>query len=126
MIRGIHHTALAVTDIPRASSFYEAVLGFEPVGPDDPTNTVETAAYYWLEIGEGEWLNLAHRPDAVPESTGKLDDPHLAFRATDERRARVERRLRDRGVPFHESTTSTYFRDPDGNLLELTSWDGPD
>jgi catechol 2,3-dioxygenase-like lactoylglutathione lyase family enzyme len=131
MIRGIHHTALAVSDIPRACSFYETVLGFEPVGPDDHENTVETATYYWLDIGGGEWLNLAHRPDAVPDPElddppGKLDDPHLAFRVTDEERARVEDRLRERGVPFHESTTSMYLRDPDGNLLELTTWAGPD
>lgn len=46
MVDGIHHAALAVSDIPPAVSFYEEVLGFHPLGPDDPDRTIETAEYF--------------------------------------------------------------------------------
>jgi catechol 2,3-dioxygenase-like lactoylglutathione lyase family enzyme len=126
MVDGVHHAALAVSDIPRAVSFYEDVLGFTPVGPDDPRNTIKTADYFWMDIGGGEWLNLAVRPDATPAHPGEKDDPHLAFRATETEIDAINRRVTDRGLPLHETQTSIYFRDPDGNFLELTDWSGPE
>jgi catechol 2,3-dioxygenase-like lactoylglutathione lyase family enzyme len=126
MVDGIHHAALAVSDLPRAVSFFEDVLGFAPVGPDDPASTLETADYYWMDAGDGVWLNLADRPDATPDHPGEPDDPHLAFRATEDEIDAVVRRLSARHVAVHESRTSVYFHDPDGNFLELTHWSGPD
>lgn len=126
MVDGFHHAALAVSDLPRAVSFYAEVVGFDSIGPDDPDRTVETAEYFWMDAGGGEWINLAARPEATPDHPGENDDPHLAFRATGAEIAAVERRLRDRGIAMRESRTSIYFRDPDGNFLELTHWKGPD
>jgi catechol 2,3-dioxygenase-like lactoylglutathione lyase family enzyme len=126
MVDGIHHAAIAVSDVPRAVSFFADVVEFVPVGPDDPERTPETAGYYWMDVGGGTWLNLADRPDATPAHPGDLDDPHIAFRATADEIDAVVRRLSARDAAVHESRTSVYFHDPDGNLLELTRWDGPD
>ena len=126
MVQGFHHAGIAVADIPRAVSFYEDVLEFEPLGPDDPEKRIETAAYFWMAITGTEWVNLAERPDATPDHPGDRDDPHLAFSATDDEISTVEQRLTDRGVAVHETRSSIYFHDPDGNFLELTRWSGPD
>ncbi|WP_254522356.1 VOC family protein [Natrinema caseinilyticum] len=126
MVEGVHHAALAVSDLPRAVSFYEGVLEFTPIGPDNPENTIETADYFWMDIGGGEWINFADRPDVTPKHPGDKDDPHLAFRATEDEISSVKQRLVVRDVEVHETRTSIYFHDPDGNFLELTDWNGPD
>jgi catechol 2,3-dioxygenase-like lactoylglutathione lyase family enzyme len=126
MVGGIHHATLAVSDLPRAVSFYSSTLGLTLVGPDDSENTVETADYVWMDIGDGEWINFAYRPDATPNHPGEKDDPHLAFRATEEDIETVKRRLVEQDVEVHETRTSIYFHGPDGNFLELTYWNGPD
>ncbi|WP_458189851.1 VOC family protein [Haladaptatus sp. NG-WS-4] len=126
MVQGFHHAALAVADVPRAVSFYEEVLGFRPLGPDDPERTIETANYIWMDAGGDEWLNLADRPDTTPDHPGDINDPHLAFRASDDEISAVRRRLADRDVAVRDSRTSIYFHDPAGNFLELTDWSGPD
>ena len=126
MVEGFHHAALAVSDVPSAVSFYEEVLEFRPVGPDDSENTVETADYFWMKIKDGEWVNFADRPDATTDHPRENDDPHLAFRTTEEEISTVKQRLADRDVEVRETRTSIYFHDPDDNFLELTHWDGPD
>ncbi|MFB6193647.1 MAG: VOC family protein [Halobaculum sp.] len=125
MLDGFHHASLAVADVPRAVSFYQEVLGFEPVGPDDPTNDVETATDYWLAAGADEWVLLADRPDATPDHDER-DDPHLAFRADEAAIRRVRTRLTDRDVPHRTVETGVYFHDPAGNYLEVTNWEGPE
>lgn len=125
MVQRFHHAGVAVANIPRAVSFYEDVLEFEPLGPDDPENSIETAAYFWMAITETEWVNFAERPDATPDHPGKKDDPHLAFYATEDEINTVKQRLTDRDVAVHETRTSIYFHDPAGNFLELTHWNGP-
>lgn len=142
MPAAFHHAAVAVSDLAVAVPFYEDVLGLDPVGPDDPDADVETAAYYWMAVGDDQWLNLARRPDSTPVGTGDagtdaetppvngergaLDDPHLALRVSEAEQAGIRNRALERDVDVHESPTSLYLRDPDGNLLEATVWDGPE
>jgi catechol 2,3-dioxygenase-like lactoylglutathione lyase family enzyme len=126
MVSGFHHAALAVSNLERAVEFYADVLDWEPLGPDDPEKSIDTADYYWMRISAGEWANLAERPDATPEPTGQTDDPHLAFSATEEETAALADRLRERGVDVREEATGIYFHDPDGNYFEVTHWQGPD
>lgn len=123
---GFHHAAIAVSDIPRAVSFYEGVLDCRPVGPDDPANDRETAQYFWLAVSEESWLNLADRPSAIPEGTGAMDDPHVAFAVEEDELATIRERLDERGIESQQTETSLYFRDPDGNYLEATHFDGPE
>lgn len=125
MVEGLHHVAIAVSDIPRAASFYEEVLGFHLVGSDDPEKTPETADYFWIGIGDDEWMNLADRPDATPDCPGEKDDPHLVFHAIEDEIHITKQRLADRNVEVRESGPSIYFQDPDSNFLELTHWNGP-
>ena len=125
-MNGIHHVALAVADVSRAVSFYTETIGLEAIGPDDPTNDIETAAYFWLRCGSDQWVNLARKPNATPTESGLHDDPHVALRASESAVDALADRLADAGIEVRESETSVYFRGPDGNFVEVTHWHGPD
>jgi catechol-2,3-dioxygenase len=62
-------------------------------------------------------------PDRAPESSGLR---HVAFMVGRDDLAEAQERLRERGVDFrfedHGNAHSVYFSDPDGNVIELTSY----
>lgn len=126
MVDGFHHAAIPITDIPRTIEFYEEIVGLEPVGPDDPERTAETATYYWMAVDDDQWVNFAVRPDATPDLPGELDDPHVAFRADKNEVHRIQERLAEHDIDVTETQTSIYFHDPDGNHIEVTHFEGPE
>ncbi len=109
MIQGLDHAALAVSDLPRAVSFYRDMLGLRPVDARDPATSS-----YWLNFGPGQTLNLALAPERTPNALGLAADLNTM--------AELERRLVKRGIKPHRSRTGVYFCDPDGNFLEVTCW----
>lgn len=133
-VRGIDHWVIVVTDVPRTLDFYER-LGFtisweaRPGRPDMPT----------IRINDAQKINVHGRD--LPDRPGYLGARHPAVGGADfclewvgtvqevldllERnsvKAEVgpSTRLCARGP-----STSVYFRDPDGNLVELTVYDSP-
>ena len=123
-VEGIDHVALAVTDIERTARWYIEVLGFEHLHKG-----------MWggvpLFIGKGTTALALFpaRNDARPASS-KADHIgmlHLAFRASREEFDAAQRELKARGIQFtfqdHEISESIYFDDPDGNQLEITTYD---
>ncbi len=121
MIQGFDHAALAVSDLPRAVSFYRDVLGLRPVDTSDPATSS-----HWLNFGPGQTLNLTLAPERTPKALGLETDlntsAHLAFAAPEAFLVELERRLVEHGVTPHRSRTGVYFCDPDGNFLEVTCW----
>ena len=69
---------------------------------------------------------------SYPDHTNPNSDntnPHWAFGATPENLAKFAAHLTREGIPFNgprshhgTSVVSIYFRDPDGNNLEVTTW----
>ena len=63
-------------------------------------------------------------PERGPESTGLR---HVAFMVGRDDLARAQTRLGEHGVEFrfedHGNAHSVYFRDPDGNVIELTTYE---
>jgi catechol-2,3-dioxygenase len=63
-------------------------------------------------------------PERQPESTGLR---HVAFMVGRDDLAGAQTRLRDHGVEFrfedHGNAHSVYFPDPDGNVIELTTYE---
>ena len=125
MVQRFHHAGIPVSDLPRAVAFYDEVLGFDPLGPADPSETIETATYFWMAITDGEWLNFAVRPDATPDPPYQKDDPHLGYYASESETEAIADRLRDRDIDVREVSTGIYFHDTEGNYVEVTHWDGP-
>ncbi len=111
-----HHIALRSSDFARAKAFYTETLGFDIVGQIPGSDIV------FIDIG-GTTIELMGGGEAPPSdrpSTGLL---HLAFEVDDVDTTYSE--LVAKGVEFHVQPRDAgdirlaFFRDPDGNELEL-------
>jgi catechol 2,3-dioxygenase-like lactoylglutathione lyase family enzyme len=140
-VNGIHHVALSVPDMKKAHEFYSDLLGFEKVGgndfswgegsegPDRVLRLKNSAANYSMLKAGNIYLELfefsspkqpAQDPDKPVSTYGYT---HFAFDVTG-----IEdlyRRLVAAGMDFHTEpqhftgVSSTYGRDPFGNVIEL-------
>jgi len=122
-IEGLDHLVLTVTDVGRTSDFYERVLGMEPI--------VFAEGRHALGFG-AQKINLHEaarefEPKAATPTPGSAD---LCF-LTNVPVAEVIEHLESSGVEDVEGPvrrkgatgpiTSVYFRDPDGNLIEVSN-----
>jgi len=118
VVLALHHVSLLVSDTDRARRFYEDVLALMPL--DRPDLGFPGA---WLALGDGQQLHLMELPDPDPKS-GRPEhggrDRHFALRVAD--LAPFIERLEQAGVNYTRSRSgraSIFFRDPDGNAVEL-------
>ena len=125
MIESLDHLVLTVRDVDATVAFYERVLGMRGIEFGGGRRA--------LEFG-GQKLNL-HPASAPIEPCADRPTPgsaDLCF-VTREEPAAVVARLEREGVEVLEGPvprtgargpiTSVYFRDPDGNLIEVSSYD---
>ncbi len=120
----IDHLVLTVFDIERTLDFYSRVLGMEPV--------TFAGGRRGLAFGRQK-LNLHQagrefEPKALRPAPGAID---LCF-ITEQPLADVMAQLRTHGVVIIEGPVdktgalgpmkSVYFRDPDGNLIEVSNY----
>jgi catechol 2,3-dioxygenase-like lactoylglutathione lyase family enzyme len=132
-IRGLDHLALSVTDVARTLDFYRRALGAAVLYEDlwragkIPVAILQVGASR-LSIHEAA---RPARPHAQAPAPGSAD---FCFR-WDGPLAAAAAQLAAAGVAIEEGPVprpaadgqpgaSLYFRDPDGNLLELLSTDG--
>ena len=122
-IEGLDHLVLTVADVGRTRDFYERVLGMEPV--------VFGEGRHGLAFGSQK-INLHEagrefEPKAAVPTPGSADLCFLANVSV----AEVVEHLQANGVEILEGPVgrtgatgpikSVYFRDPDGNLIEVAS-----
>ena len=123
MIERIDHLVLTVADITATVAFYTRVLGFEAVEKD---------GRWSLHFGRQN-MNLhqtdhTFEPKAAKPTPGSGDLCFIAAITLEQ----VQEHLRAAGVATEEGPvartgamgpmTSLYVRDPDGNLLEISSY----
>ena len=132
MLQGIDHVVLVVRDLERSLAFYRDVLGCRVLREAEWRRG--EARFPSVAIGGGQMLNLHQastpvNPEAVNPQVGSED---LCFVAAGPI-AEVAARLSAYGVPVEIGPvqrmggrgvmgTSVYFRDPDGNLLEIMAY----
>jgi catechol 2,3-dioxygenase-like lactoylglutathione lyase family enzyme len=123
-IERIDHLVLTVADVERTVLFYTVVLGMEAVTFDDGRRA--------LAFGDQK-INLHEAgreidPKAARPTPGSADLCLIADALPDE----IAKWLSIRGVAIEEGPvmrtgargviTSFYLRDPDGNLIEISSY----
>ena len=121
-LRRLDHVSLNVSDRTRSIAWYRDVLGLEQRGEprqdDRPVFMGEFGACVALFQAQLE------TPERQPESTGLR---HVAFMVGRDGLAEARARLHEHGVEFrfedHGNTHSIYFPDPDGNVIELTTYE---
>jgi catechol 2,3-dioxygenase-like lactoylglutathione lyase family enzyme len=132
MISAVDHVVLVVSDFERALTFYKDVLGCEWLGVEEWRQG--RRRYPSLRVGRN-MLNVHQggnpvNPEAANPQPGSED---LCFVWDGPIETAVER-LKRHNVPIEIGPvkrfgargvdgTSVYLRDPDGNLLELMSYD---
>lgn len=121
----VDHLVLTVADVERAAEFYERILGMQALSfPDDRR-----------ALSFGEQSIKLHAASDLVEPTATHPVPgsaNLCF-VTENAVSEVQEHLRANDVRIEEGPvirtgavgpiTSLYFRDPDGNLIEVAHYD---
>ena len=124
----LNHVALPTANPERAAQFYCDVLGFRVT----PRPSFSFRGAWLLHPCAGPMIHLIHdasfTPPAVPTINSRTN--HLALHVDDYDAAVAL--LRQHGVELVEHVLPDYryrqafFRDPDGNVLEVGEWPSPD
>jgi catechol 2,3-dioxygenase-like lactoylglutathione lyase family enzyme len=125
--QGVHHITLVGSNREETIKFYQGVLGM-PLVFEQPNLDVPEENHLYFDAGDGRLLTFFVRPTRQndptknPEGIGNLH--HLAFTVSRATYDVIARRLDDLGIentgPIDRGfMNSIYFRDPNGQLLEL-------
>jgi catechol 2,3-dioxygenase-like lactoylglutathione lyase family enzyme len=131
-IKGLHHITCICSNMDRTVSFYRDLLGMtllkQSTNDDDPT-----ARHFYFgdpEASPGSMVTFLEYANMEPGQVGVGIVHHFALRADslDELDA-WHKHLKEHGVQSTEPINRTYFssiyfRDPDGNIIEIAT-DGP-
>lgn len=120
----LHHAALTVSDIERATRFYTNVLGLQLVATFGPKR-IFSNGQVMLGIGEANSAD----PATLRFDEGRVGMDHLSFSVSDRQALEQACQILDaHGVPRGEVTdlgdfgiSILAFRDPDNIQLELTA-----
>jgi glyoxalase family protein len=125
--QGVHHITFVGSNREATIAFYQGVLGM-PLVFEQPNLDVPEEVHLYFDPGDGRLITFFVRPTRIPDPTpnpegiGNLH--HIAFNVSRATYDQVVKRLADLGI---ENTgaidrgfmNSIYFRDPNGQLLEL-------
>jgi len=120
-VQGIDHVGLAVRDVEKSVEWYRVLFGLERLYEDVWGNFPGV-------VGIGD-TSVAFFPTDDPDIKLPVGLPihHLAFRMDRVNFNSAQETLRQEGVEFefqdHKIVHSLYFYDPDGHLIELTTYD---
>jgi catechol-2,3-dioxygenase len=122
-VTGVSELVLEVVDLEAAERFYTSVLGLPVVERWPGRDAV------WVMAGDRTRIGLWRPQVGLARARGGVH-VHYAMHVPDEAYDAAVARLRDRGQAVEEHPFSTYqdsraayVTDPDGNVVELWTWD---
>lgn len=125
--QGMHHITFVGSNREATIDFYQGVLGM-PLVFEQPNLDVPEETHLYFDMGDGRLLTFFVRPtrqnDPSPNPQGIGNLHHLAFNVSRATYTQVEARLKELGIentgPIDRGfMDSIYFRDPNGQLLEM-------
>src|SRR5258708_1168776 len=128
--QGVHHITLVGSNRAATIDFYQGVLGM-PLVFEQPNLDVPEETHLYFDPGDGRLITFFVRPtranDPTPNPEGTGNVHHLAFTVSHAVYTQVARRLNERDIwntgPIDRGfMDSIYFRDPNGQLLELACY----
>jgi catechol 2,3-dioxygenase-like lactoylglutathione lyase family enzyme len=128
--QGVHHITLVGADRQTSIDFWEGVLGM-PFIFEQPNLDVPGESHIYFDPGDGRLITVFtkenRKPDPTPNPTGIGNLHHIAFRVSHAVFAQAVERLDERkiahsGVKDRGFMDSIYFRDPLGQLYELSAY----
>ncbi len=128
--QGIHHITLIGADRQTSIDFWEGVLGM-PFIFEQPNLDVPAQNHLYFDPGDGRLItiftNEKWQPDSTPNPQGIGNLHHIAFTVSRATFLQAAQRLAERGVDHSGEVDrgfmdSLYFRDPLGQLYELSSY----
>jgi catechol 2,3-dioxygenase-like lactoylglutathione lyase family enzyme len=126
-LRAILESALYVTDLDAAETFYRDILGLERIASVESRHVFFRCGQGVLLLFNAETTKEPPVPDAklpVPPH-GTVGQGHLCFAATADEIERWKAHLTAQGIAIEadflwpSGGRSIYFRDPSGNSLEF-------
>jgi catechol 2,3-dioxygenase-like lactoylglutathione lyase family enzyme len=128
--QGVHHITLVGADRQTSIDFWEGLLGmpfvFEQPNLDSPSEN-----HLYFDPGDGRLITVFtdenRKPDPAENPRGVGNLHHIAFSVSRATFSQAVKRLQDRGiansgVKDRGFMDSIYFRDPLGQLYELSSY----
>jgi catechol 2,3-dioxygenase-like lactoylglutathione lyase family enzyme len=126
-IRGIVETCINVSDMSRARGFYESIFGFDAMVHDERFCAFRIGPDVLLLFAQGASENPIPVSGGLIPPHNTVGAGHLAFAVSRDELETWRKALNVQGIQIESEICwdrggkSIYFRDPDGNLLELAS-----
>jgi glyoxylase I family protein len=113
----LHHLAIQVFDLSRATKFYQSLFGLQEIRRQEHS--------VWLDLG-GAILMLERCTEENPPAPWKSEYPGLFVLALEiqaSEREAFRARLQEQDITIeHETKFSIYFKDTDGNRLAVSHY----
>jgi catechol 2,3-dioxygenase-like lactoylglutathione lyase family enzyme len=128
--QGVHHITFVGSNRQATIDFYQGVLGM-PLVFEQPNLDVPEETHLYFDTGDGRLITFFVRPsrenDPTPNPEGIGNLHHLAFAVSRAVYTQVAQRLNERDIwntgPIDRGfMDSIYFRDPNGQLLEMACY----
>ncbi len=126
-LNGVLETSLYTDDMDRARAFYEGVLGLDPMFSDSRLTAYAIERDVLLLFRKGTTEAPVRLKDGNIPGHGGTGELHVAFPIAKADLQTWLDHLASKGVTIEgrngwsRGGESIYFRDPDGNLLELAT-----
>ena len=125
--QGVHHITFVGSNREAIIDFYQGVLGM-PLVFEQPNLDVPDELHLYFDPGDGRLITFFVRPtrtnDPAPNPQGIGNLHHLAYTVSHATYTQIVARLQELGIentgPIDRGfMDSIYFRDPNGQLIEM-------